>query len=559
MKFKKLLLIIVITLMLVVMFGWAVYAQEDACTEISVGKNASVDGSVITSHSDCGPESRVHVVPAADHKLGEMAPVYWGGWLANWDKVSRPYNDYGEIIGYIPQVEHTYAYFHSAYPHMNEHQLAIGENTLSQKPELEAHYGLGLAKQIMSVEMLQIYALQRCTTAREAIEVITSLAEKYGFIADCGTGSEGLAIADKEEVWILELFSIGDLWDPNSGEPGVLWAAQRLPDDHVTISANYSIIKELDPSRPDQMASSNYMQIAIDHGWYDPASGKPFNWQEAYCPPPTDGNLNRLWLFYSTMAPSLKDWHTRSGGVADMTDSYDPYHVARFPASYFPFSVKPEKKVSIHDVIAIQRSAFEGTLYDMTADHDWLVPDSKGGFVKSPLTTPFPDSDWRALLDINYHRTVSRAGYGCVLQVRDWLPDPIGGLYWFYVDHEYVSMYAPIYAGVQNINPLYNTFDYGEGYKYSDDSARWAIRSVFNVMGLKWQKGIEMLRAARDPLEAEIFAEIPEIDKKALELYNENPEKAKEFLTQYTWNRMDDIVDLYHKLFWELITKLVTP
>jgi len=551
MRIKKMLSVVRIALMLLAVFPLAVFAD---CTEISVGKKASIDGSVMTSHSDCGPESRVHVVPAQDHKPGSMAPVYWGGWLANWKRVSRPYDDYGKIIGYIPQVDHTYSYFHSAYSHMNEHQLAIGENTLRQKTELIAHYGI--AKQIMSVEMLQIFALQRCKTAKHAVEVITSLAEEYGFVPDCNSGSEGLAIADKEEVWILELFSVGDSWDTESGEPGVLWAAQRLPDDHVTISANHSIIKELDPSRPDQMASSNYKQEAIDRGWYDPSSGKPFNWQEAYTPPPTDANLNRLWLFYSTMAPSLKNWKTKSGGVTFFTDGYDPSRIVRFPASYFPFSVKPEKKVSIHDIIAFQRSAFEGTLYDMTADHDWLVPDDKGGFVKSPLTTPFPDKEWRKLLDINYHRTVSRPGYGGVLQLRGWLPDPVGGLYWFYVDHEYISMYAPIYAGVQKINPLYKKFDYGEGYKYSDDSARWAIRSVFKVMGLKWQKAIEMLRSARDPLEKEIFAEIPEIDKQALELYKESPTKAKEYLTQYTWDRMNDIVDLYHALFWELITKL---
>jgi len=551
MKLKRLILIASIALILLVAFTSAVYAT---CTDIAVGKDASVDGSVITSHTGCGPECRVHVVPAQDHESGAMAPVYWGGTLANWSGITRPYDDYGEIIGHIPQVKHTYSYFHTAYPQMNEYQLAIGESTLSQKSELVAHYGI--AKQIMTVEMLQIYALQRCKTAKHAVEVITSLSEEYGFISDCGTGSEGLAIADRDEIWILELFSVGDSWDPDSGELGVIWAAQRVPDDHVAVIPNYSIIQELDPSRPDQMASDNYMQVAIDYGWYDLASGKPFNWREAYAPPPSDGNLNRFWLFFSTMAPSLKNWNTRSGGKVMLTDSYDPYHTNNFQLSYFPFSVKPEKKVSVQDVIALQRSVFEGTMYDMTADHDWLVPDNEGGFVKSPLTTPFPDADWRKLLDIDYHRMVARGGYGCVLQVRGWLPDPIGGLYWLYQDQQHVSMYAPIYAGVQEINPLYKKYEYGKEAKYTDDSARWAIRSVFKVMGLKWQKTIEMLRAARDPLEAEIFAEIPEIDKKALELYNESPEKAKEYLTQYTWNRMDDIVDLYHALFWELITEL---
>jgi len=174
MKMKKLILITSITLMLLFVLSSAVYAT---CTDIAVGKDASVDGSVMTSHTGCGPECRVHVVPAQDHEPGAMAPVYWGGTLANWSGITRPYNDYGEVIGEIPQVKHTYGYFHTAYPQMNEYQLAIGESTLSQKEELVAHYGI--AKQIMTVEMLQIFALQRCKTAKHAVEVITSLSEEY--------------------------------------------------------------------------------------------------------------------------------------------------------------------------------------------------------------------------------------------------------------------------------------------------------------------------------------------------------------------------------------------
>ena len=144
---------------------------SDACTDIIVGKLASVDGSVITSHTGCAPECRVHVVPARKFKKGEMAPVYYG-----LQDVKKPLYKYGEIIGYIPQVKQTYAYFHSGYSHINEHQLAIGESTMSQKKVLQVDRETG--KQIMTIEQAMAFAFQRCKTAREAIKLITSLAEE---------------------------------------------------------------------------------------------------------------------------------------------------------------------------------------------------------------------------------------------------------------------------------------------------------------------------------------------------------------------------------------------
>jgi len=176
-------------------------SHDDACTDIVIGKLASVDGSVITSHTGCCAECRVHVVPAKTFKKGDKAPVYYG-----LQDVKKPLGDYGEILGHIPQVGKTYAYCHTGYPQMNEHQLAIGESTMSQKKELEVDKDTG--KQIMTIEQAQLFALQRCTTARDAIKVITSLVEKYGFLPSCGPNSEALCIADPEEAWVLEVFSV---------------------------------------------------------------------------------------------------------------------------------------------------------------------------------------------------------------------------------------------------------------------------------------------------------------------------------------------------------------
>jgi dipeptidase len=516
----------------------------DACTDIIVGKSASVDGSVITSHTGCCPECRVHVVSAQTFKKGDMAPVYYG-----LQDVKKPLKEYGKVLGYIPQVEKTYAYFHTGYPQMNEYQLAIGESTLSQKDELKVDISSG--KQIMTIEQAQLFALQRCKTAGEAIDLITTLVEKYGFLPSCGPESEALCIADPNEAWVLEVFSVGSDWEPESGELGAIWAAQRVPDDHIAVVPNWSIIKEIDLNNPDYFrASKNYKQVAIDHGWYNPSSGKPFVWQEIYSPIPREWALSRFWLFFSTYAPSYRDWPNKK--LITPFSSYDAYHQYLEDISIYPFSVKPEKKLSVQDVIAFQRSVYEGTIYDMTADTDWLVPDGKGGFKKSPLTTPFPTRAMRELLDITWRRMVSRGGYGMVAQLRGWLPAAIGGVYWFYLDNQYTSTYVPIYAGTQKVASSYKIYDPD---KFSEDSARWAVDFVDNLLYLRWQDAIKDLRKVRDPLEASFFENQESIDEEALALFEKSPEKAKAFLTEYTRKNMEKTVKMYRELRDFLISK----
>ncbi|MFC2164157.1 dipeptidase [Acidobacteriota bacterium] len=537
---KRIALLALNAILIIAPLGYA----QDACTDIIVGKMASVDGSVITSHTECCPDCRVFVVPAQTFKKGDKAPVYY-----RWCDATRPLGDLGDILGNIPQVEKTFAYFHSGYSHMNEHQLAIGESTTFQKDELMVDRHTG--QQIMTVDMATVFALQRCKTARSAIQLITSLMEKYGFLPSAGPNSETLCIADPNEAWVLELFSVGFDWEPESGRLGVLWAAQRVPDDHVAVVPNWSIIKEIDLSNPDYfMAAENYQQVAIDYGWYDPDSGKPFIWREVYAPIPKEFAISRLWLFYTTYSPSLKEWPKRK--LTTLFSSYNAFYQELEPLSIYPFSVKPEKKLSVQDVIAYQRSVFEGTIYDMTADVDWLVPDAKGGFKKSPLTNPFPRKDMRDLLDITWRRVVSMGGYGMVAQLRSWLPDSIGGVYWYYVDNQYVTTYVPIYAGVQEISPYFKTYDPN---KFSEDSAKWVIDLVDNLLHMKWQEAIKDLKAVRDPLEARFFADQPAIEEKALDLYRKDPDAAKNFLTDYTIANMEEVMAMYKKLRNLLITK----
>ncbi len=513
------------------------------CTIIVAGKDATVDGSVVNSHTDACDNSRLVFVPGSRFKKGIMAAVFFG--------LQDPAVAHGEweIIGHIPQVEETFAYFHSGYSHINEHQLAIGESTTSQREELGLEKGAG--EQIITVEQAMVFALQRCRTARGAVELITSLVEEYGFLPSCGTGSETLAIADPGEAWILELFSIGPGWTRSSGELGALWAARRIEDDHIVMVPNWSIMKEIDLTQPDiYLVSENYMQVAIDHGWYDPGSGKPFIWQEIYAPLPREWATSRFWLFYSTFCPELREWPDR--GVESPHDKYDSYHQYVEPLSLYPFSARPDTLISVQDIMAFQRSTFEGTIYDMTGDQDWLVPDDEGNLVKSPLATPFPTPDMRHLLDIDFRRNVSKGGYGMIAQLRGWLPDEIGGIYWFFVDNQHVGTYVPIYTGVRKIHSSYQVWD---PEKYSGESVRWAIDFVDNLLYLKWQEAIKDVKAVRDPLEAAFFEEQAAIDDKALALYAKSPKRAKKYLTGITLERMEKIHRMYSELRDQLIVK----
>ncbi|MCG8580972.1 MAG: C69 family dipeptidase [Bacteroidales bacterium] len=517
-----------------------------ACTVIAIGKKASADGSVIVSHTDAGPDCRINPVPGQQFKAGEKAPVYWG-----MIESGRPLGDYGEVIGHIPQVEQTYAYFQTAYPQINSKQLAIGESTLSQRPELMVDRSK--CEQIMTIEQAQAFAMQRCTKAEDALKLITELLETYGFLPSCIDESESLVIADTEEIWVLEVFSVGNNWKKDSGKPGCIWAAQRVPDDHVMIIPNWSIIKQIDINDKDNYrASSNYMQEAIDRGWYNPESGKPFIWQEVYSPIPREWSTSRFWLFYATFAPDYREWPDRfSKSVWEGENQYTQYIE---PISIYPFSVKPEKKLSVKDVMAFQRSTFEGTVYDKENASAWYYPDEKGQLTKSAYATPFPTKEMRRVMNINSRRNVARARgeYGMVAQLRGWLPDEIGGVYWFYVDNAYTSAYVPIYTGVTDVAECYKV--YNPDY-YQDNSIRWAVDFVDNLMYLRWQDAHRKVIEKRDPLEARFFMEQKTVDEKAQALMSKSPKKAKAYLTQVTIDRMNEVHQLFKELKLDLISE----
>lgn len=518
----------------------------DACTVIVAGRKATVDGSVLNSHTDCGPDCRLRIVPGRTYPEGAMAPVCYGLLTANQTEEEEP-----EILGYIPQARQTYTYFHSAYSHINEYQLCIGESTMSQRPELQVAKGEG--KQIMTVEQAAVFALQRCKTAGEALELITRLMEEYGFLPSCGPESECLTLADPQEVWILELFSVGKGWTPGSGKPGAIWAARRLPDDHVAVIPNWSIIKEIDLSRPDEYrASSNYREVAIEKGWYDPESGRPFCWQEAYAPVPREWSMNRFWLFYETFAPGSIAIPRRTADPYRNLDQYTQYVE---PLGAYPFSVVPARKLSVQDIMAFQRSTFEGTIYDKENDAAWYYPDAASGkAIKSKLATPFPTAEMQKLMKTTRRRAVARMDgeYGMVAQLRSGLPRQIGGIYWVFVDNAYTSPYMPFFTGATAVPEAYRTYNPDI---YSDNSARWAVDFVDNLLYLNWQEGKQDLQAAREPLEASFFTRNAEIEREYMSLASKNPRKAAELLDTYAETCAREIMQTYRTLRHTLLVK----
>ena len=532
--------------LITVMLAVAALVQTgDACTVVIAGKKATVDGSVLNSHTDCGPDCRIQVVPGQKYPKGTMAPVYYGILTRN-----RPEMGEGEILGYIPQVEETYTYFHSAYSHINEYQLCIGESTMSQRPKLQV--GKVEGKQIMTVEQAAVFALQRCKTAEEALSLITSLMEKYGFLPSCGPESECLTLADPDKVWVLELFSVGKDWTPESGKPGVIWAAQRLPDDQVAIIPNWSIIKEIDLSKPDQFrASSNYMQEAVDRGWYDPSGKHPFVWQEVYAPTPREWSTNRFWLFYETFAPGTTGIPRHTNDPFKNLDQYTQYVE---PLGSYPFSVVPAKKLAVQDIMTFQRSTFEGTIYDKENDAAWYYVGPDGKAVKSKLATPFPTREMQKQMKTTRRRAVARMDgeYGMVAQLRSWLPREIGGLYWVFVDNAYTSPYFPLFTGTTAIPEVYRTYDPNA---YSDQSARWAVDFVDNMLYLNWQDGKKDLLAARAPMEESFFSRNAAIEQEYMALQKKNPQKATALLNNYAQECADKIMQTYRELRNLLLVK----
>jgi len=490
----------------------------EGCTSIIVGRLASTDGSTMTSHTCDGYGARtwVNVVPHATHDPGSLVTIYAGQLFSQSVEAINNLR----IKGGIPQVNETYAYLNTAYPSMNEYQLAIGETTIGGRRELRSDKGIFL------IEELQKIVLQRTKTAREAIKLMGKLAEEYGYI-DTG---ECMTFIDPKEAWHFEIFG------PGRGNFGAVWAAVRIPDDHVGVSANIPRIAEIDSNDSDNyLASDNVFSLAEEMGWWDPDSGEPFKMWKAYSGR-KPFSIREYWIL-STLAPSLN---------------------LKYDSEELPFSVKPDKKVSPRDVMSLFRETYAGSEYDITKN--LKVKNRRTGEVAtSPIVHAWMSADMRNLLNeikpgiaVRYRPiAVEYCAYSTVIQARDWLPDPIGGICWLGFHNPAMTPRMPVFAGV---NKLPEDFNISAHHRFSRESAAWAFRRTARLAQFRWGYTKDIIQKTLHEFEEKAFLELPGIEKKAVELYNENPEKAREYLTAYT----NDFCRAMTHRYWELGDQLWT-
>jgi len=495
------------------------YAEN--CTTIMVGRLASTDGSVMTSHScDGNYRTWLSIVPHEKHESGTMHPVY-AGMLHTEDE-----RDMTSVIkkGEIPESEETYAFLNTAYPCLNEKQLAIGETTIYGRKELVNEDGMFL------IEELEKIALQRCKTARQAIILIGKLAEEYGYcdLAEC------ITIADPAEVWQLEIAGSG------KGKPSAIWVAERIPDNNVGICANIPRISDVDFNDPDFfMYSTDLKKVVRNLGLWD--GKEPF----------------KFWKVINGKKPfAIREFYVLSKLAPSLNLSID--------AEELPFSVKPDKKVSPREIIALFRETYEGTQWDMTKDLDVTVKgkDKDGRVImkkaKSPVANNWMSSDMRNLLNelkpgvVQRERTIAISGcsYSHVIQCRSWLPDEVGAVAWFSFDNPGESPRIPIFSGVLSLPPSFSVCGQ-PGYRTY--AALWSFREANRLATVNWSRGRKLIEPAVKELEDKGFEELPMIENKVTELVkNGRDEEAKEFVTACT----NDFADLAMKRWEEIKVSL---
>ncbi len=490
---------------LLILTGSMALENAIACTNILVTKNASADGSTMVSYA---ADSHVlygelYFWPARNYPQGTMMDIH------EWDT--------GKFMGQIAQVAHTF----KVIGNMNENQVTIGETTFTGRPGLIDTTG------IMDYGSLIYVALQRARTARHAIEVMTSLVEEYGYYSS----GESFSIADPNEVWIMELIGKG----PNN--QGAVWVAQKIPDGYVSAHANQARITTFALNDEENcLYSRDVISFAREKGFFD-GKNKDFSFADAYAPLDY-GAIRfceaRVWSAFRHMNPQE-------------ADQYESFILGE-STNRMPLYIKPEKKVSVRDVQNIMRDHFEGTPLDMTQDigaGPFKVP-----YRFRPLTwevDSVPYLNERAI-------ATQQTGFSFVAQMRNWLPNPVGGIFWFGVDDANASVYMPMYAGINSV-PKEVKVGNGNLLEFSWDAAFWVFNWVSNLSYTRYNYMIEDIRKVQTELENKFESSGPAIDQAARALYDQDPELASAFLTDYSHAQTHITVEKWQKLGQFLMVK----
>ena len=492
-------------MMAVAMMGCV--SEAEACSNFIVGKKASVDGSVMCSYSadDYGMFQNLCHYPAAKHAKGEMRKIY------DWDT--------NKYHGEIPEAAQTY----SVIGNINEWQVTIGETTYGGREEMVDSTG------IMDYGSLIYVALQRSKTAREAIKVMTTLANTYGY----NSGGETFTICDPNEAWIMEMMGKG------AGSKGAVWVALRIPDDAICAHANQSRIGKFNmKDKKNVMYAKDVVSFARSKGWFK-GKDADFSWKMAYAKPDFSGRRfcdARAWAmlnhFYD-MSPYL-DW-----ALGKNPDAQD-----------MPLWVVPNKKVSVQDVENVMRDHYEGTPLSVADGSDigggiWEMPyrptplmykvDGKQYFNERPVST-------------------QQSGFVFVSQMRSWLPREIGGVFWFANDDANMAAFTPVYCSMTERPECYNTPG-ADALHFSKKNAYWVCNMTSNMVYPRYSLMFPTLKEVRDSLDNSYFAAQAGVEKKAQELYAQNPQAAVKYLNDYSVEKAQQMLARWNQLFEFMVVK----
>jgi dipeptidase len=411
---------------------------------------------------------------------------------------------------------------------LNEHGLNIAIEFLPMRAGLACKRGVVGPNSNHWTTSLIANGLMRAKTARQAIRLIGGMVEQYGFLYyRAPHAGVALPIADDKEAWLMEIFGPGENWTPDSGKPGGVWCAQRIPDGQVGCSANRSRIGKVDLGNSGMfMASANIHSLAEELGIWK--KGDPFVWHDIYGSPGGAYNTLREWRALSLVAPSL-----------GLRPPGDPV------ADRYPFSVKPDEPLTVQRLMAIMRDGYEGTEFDLT-EHDAFNPNGR----KSPLARPWGPTELFDLLGIEPQRALCTptSGYVIVTQLRDWLPDSFGNCMWFAYGPAYTSCFAPVYAGVTD---LPDAWDRGPDYtKIRRDQAPWNFRLVFSLANnLRYQDAIQDIRQVFGPAEDAFFKIQTSVEEAAGEVAsNEGARGVERFLNAYAGHCLKQVGYGYNEL-----------
>lgn len=478
-----------------------------ACSNLIVGKKASVDGSVLVSYNadDYGMFGYLCHYPAGTHPKGTMRQIY------DWDS--------GVYHGEIEEAPVTY----NVIGNINEFQLSIGETTYGGREEMVDSTG------ILDYGSLIYVTLQRAKTAREAISVMTSLVEKYGYNSE----GETFSICDPNEAWIMEMQGTG------AGSKGVVWVAMRIPDDAICAHANQSRIGKFNmKDKKNVLYSKNVISYARKMGWFN-GKDSDFSWKNTYAFPDFSGRRfcdARVWSFFNH--------------YADDFDRYLPWALGKDKdAEDMPLWIVPNRKLSVADVENGMRDHYEGTALALDTT-------SIGGGIyempyrPTPLTFTVDGKQYFNERPISTQQTA----FTFVSQLRSWLPREIGGVLWFGNDDANMVAYTPVYCGNTVQPACYNTKG-ADAVTFSSDNAFWLCNMVSNMVYPRYSQLFPELKAVRDSLETSYFANQTSIEKQAADLYQTDKAAALKLLNNYSNAKADEMLANWKRLATRIIVK----